>query len=169
MPVPRLPFVFLSLFPAVAVHADGTALDRLAVYAGTWQGRYEHFATPYSKAGRDTTLLHNDCWRAHRFYACEQVVDGKPVALVVFLPAAAPDRYITDAIPADGGHPNSGTLVVAGDRWVFPWQFQDHGRTVHARVVNVFHGRDRIDYRQEYSLDQVHWTPMAAGEEVRRP
>ncbi|HKR77616.1 MAG TPA: hypothetical protein VJR95_13245 [Rhodanobacter sp.] len=56
-----------------------------------------------------------------------------------------------------------------GDRWTFPWQFSDQGKTVYARVVNVFHGRDRIDYRQEYSLDRRHWTAMATGVETRQP
>jgi hypothetical protein len=35
------------------------------------------------------------------------------------------------------------------------------------RVVNVFLTPDRIDFRQEFSTDGVHWTAMAHGTETR--
>ena len=158
----------LLLVGVAAQAASPVGLDRIAVYAGTWHNRVEHYATPYGKAGTETTTLRNDCWRARAFYACEQVVDGKPVALVVFVYDIAKHSYITHPIPADGSAAGNGTLLIDGETWTFPWQFADHGKTVYARVVNVFHGRDRIDYRQEYSLDQTHWTAMARGVETRQ-
>lgn len=157
------------LFVSAAAQAASDGLDRITVYAGTWHTQAEHYATPYSKAGKETGTLHNDCWRGRAFYACEQIVDGQSKALVVFVYDAAKGSYVTHPIPADGSAGGDGTLTIDGDRWTFPWQFSDHGKTVYARVVNVFHGRDRIDYRQEYSLDQVHWTPMATGRETREP
>ena len=153
---------------AAAAAADG-GLDRIAVYAGTWHTQAEDYATPYSKAGTETGVLHNDCWRGRAFYTCEQIVDGQPKALIVFQRGKDDDHYVTHALPADGSAGGDGTLIVAGGRWTFPWQFGDHGKTVYARTVNVFSGRDRIDYRQEYSYDQVHWTPMAKGTETRQP
>lgn len=153
---------------ATAAAADG-GLDRIAVYAGTWHTQAEHYATPYSKAGKETATQHNDCWRGRAFYACEQIVDGQPKALIVFQRGKDDDHYVTHALPVDGSAGGDGTLIVAGGRWTFPWQFGDHGKTVYARTVNVFSGRDRIDYRQEYSYDQVHWTPMAKGTETRQP
>lgn len=164
----RLPCLLLSLMSAAALAASpADGLDAIAVYAGSWQIQMHHLDTPYSKAGIEHTRLHNQCWRGQAFYACEQVVDGKPAALVVFLRGKGSGHYVTHAIPADGGHANDGTLEIQGDRWTFPWQFDDHGKTIHARVVNVFDGHDAIDFRQEYSADGVHWTAMATGRETR--
>ncbi len=156
------------LFVSAAAAADG-GLDRIAVYAGTWHTQAQHYATPYSKAGTETGVLHNDCWRGRAFYACEQIVDGQSKALIVFQRGKDGDHYITHALPADGSAGGDGTLVVDGERWIFPWQFSDHGKIVYSRTINVFSGRDRIDYRQEYSLDRVHWMPMAKGVETRQP
>ena len=164
----RLSCLLLSLLPAATLAATPTdGLDAIAVYAGSWQTQMHHLDTPYSKAGSERTRLHNQCWRGQAFYACEQVVDGKPVALVVFLQDKGHGGYVTHAIPADGGRASDGTLEIRGNRWTFPWQFDDHGKTIHARVVNVFHGRDAIDFRQEYSADGEHWTAMATGHETR--
>lgn len=157
------------LFVSAAAQAASDGLDRITVYAGTWHTQAEHYATPYSKAGKETGTLHNDCWRGRMFYACEQIVDGQSKALIVFQRGKDDNHYVTHALPADGSGGGDGTLIVEGERWTFPWQFSDHGKTVYARTVNVFSGRDRIDYRQEYSLDQVHWTPMATGRETREP
>lgn len=154
---------------ALAAPAASDGLERIAIYAGTWHTQAEHYTTPYSKAGKETGVLRNDCWRSRAFYACEQVVDGQSKALIVFQRGKDDSHYVTHPLPADGGAAGNGTLQIDGDRWTFPWQFSDHGKTVYARVVNVFHGRDRIDYRQEYSFDQVHWMPMAKGTETRQP
>lgn len=163
-----LPCLLLSLSPlAVRALPAPDGLDALTAYAGSWRSEIHHLPTPYSKAGNARTRLDNRCWRARAFLACEQVVDGKPVTLVVYLQGPGPGQYVTHELPADGGAARDGTLRIVGKRWIFPWRFDDHGRPVQARVVNVFHGRDAIEYRQEYSLDGVHWTVMATGRETR--
>lgn len=161
-----LPCLLLGLSPAAALVAPATGLDAVGVYAGRWHSEVRHLDTPYSKAGIEQASLRNDCWRARAFYACEQVVDGKPMALLVYLHQTG-GHYVTHVVPADGGAAHDGILLIEGNRWTFPWQFDDHGKTVHERVVNVFDGSDAIAFRQEYSLDGVHWKAMATGRETR--
>jgi hypothetical protein len=47
------------------------------------------------------------------------------------------------------------------------WSNTEAGKTTWFRVVNVWSSPTTIDYRQEYSTDQVHWTKSASGHEVK--
>lgn len=99
------------LLVSVAAQAASDGLDRITVYAGTWHTQAEHYATPYSKAGKETGTLHNDCWRGRAFYACEQIVDGQSKALIVFQRGKDGDHYVTHALPADDvGTGNAGAV-----------------------------------------------------------
>ena len=127
-----------------------------------------HLDTSYSKAGDESHLLRNDCWRSAGFYVCDQIVDGDSKALLVFQYDAKTDRYTSYPIPSAGDSPvQPGSLVIAGDTWTFPWNDTEQGKTTHFRVVNVWRSPDSIEFRQEYSGDGVHWTLMAEGHETR--
>lgn len=166
----KLMAVVSLLIPTLVEAAPTTSvgLDRIAAYAGSWRTVVHHLDTPYSKAGGETHLLRNDCWRSGGFYGCDQLVDGDSKALVVFLYDPKTDRYSSYAIPA-GGAPDvkPGALVIVGDTWIFPWESREQGKVIHFRVVNVWQSPDRIDFRQEYSADGVHWTIMAQGSDRR--
>lgn len=142
-------------------------LDKLAAYAGTWKTESKHFKTAFSEAGKQTAVLQNDCWRSGDFYACHQSVDGKSSALVVFQYDAKAGRYITHAIPADGGGASDGVLAIKGNVWTFPWSRVINGKTIYFHVINVFVGQDQIEYREEYSTDGKHWIPIAKGRDTR--
>ena len=47
------------------------------------------------------------------------------------------------------------------------WQTTEDGKTTYFRVVNVWTSATTIDFRQEFSTDQEHWTVMASGHEVK--
>jgi hypothetical protein len=47
------------------------------------------------------------------------------------------------------------------------WSSTEAGKTTWFRVVNVWSSPTTIDYRQEFSTDQVHWTKSAFGHEVK--
>ena len=148
--------------------AAGGGLDKIAVYAGTWKTETEHFPTPFSKAGKESTTLRNNCWRSSDFYACHQIVNGKSAALVVFTYDAKDDIYHSYAIPANGGKAGpGGKLLIKGNVWTFPWEFTDKDKTTWFHVINVFSTPDTIEYRQEFSTDMIHWTVMAKGHEVK--
>lgn len=160
----------LALATAMAGAAPVAAgLDKIAVYAGTWKTTTQHFATPYSKAGRENATLRNDCWRSAGFYACDQFVNGASRALIVFIYDAKHDLYHSYAIPAGSGRVFAGTLIIKGNRWTYPNEYTNHGKTVYFRTVNVFSKPDSIEYRQEFSTDKVRWTVMAKGTEHKLP
>jgi hypothetical protein len=162
--------VFLLAFFATghaATPPEPLGLDKLAAYAGTWKTESKHFKTPFSEAGEETAVLQNDCWRSGDFYACHQSVGGKSSALVVFQYDAKADRYITHAIPANGGAASDGVLAIKGNVWTFPWSRVINGKTIYFHVINVFSGHDHNEYREEYSTDGTHWIPIAKGYDTR--
>jgi hypothetical protein len=94
-------------------------------------------------------------------------VDGESKALIVFTYNAKEDVYTTYPIPAGGGQPGSGKLIIRGNEWTYPWESVEGGKTTFFRVVNVFTAPDAIEYRQEFSTDRSHWTLMARGSEKK--
>lgn len=156
----------LACVPAWAAAAD--PMDVLSAYQGTWKLQIQHVDSQYSKAAVDNQTLRNECWRSSDYYACHQFVDGKSVGMIVFTYDPKSATYTSTPIPPDGRHAGfSGELDIHGKEWIFPWEEQDSGRAVFVRIINTFTDPDHIDYRQEFSTDQEHWTLMAHGEEVR--
>lgn len=156
--------------PAVAQKAEqlNPDLDAIWRYAGSWQINIETLDSPYGKASKQASNLHNDCWRSGAYVACRQIVDGDPKILIVFT-CGKPDHTCTSyQVPSNGGSASSGTVHLEGDTWTFPWQTSDKsGKTTYFRVVNVWSSPTTIEYRQEYSTDQAHWTKTASGHEVK--
>ena len=148
--------------------AQPSDLDAIWRYAGGWRIQTESVDSPYSKAARHTSVLRNDCWRSEGYIACRQIVDGVSKILIVFT-CGRSDHYCTSyQIPSDGSPASSGTMHIEGDTWTFPWQTSDKdGKITYFRVVNVWSGPTTIDFRQEYSTDQVHWTKTSTGHEFK--
>jgi hypothetical protein len=161
-------FLLIGLLgDATAAPATSDPLEVISAYAGTWRGEIEHQDSEFSKASKASDLIHNDCWRANKFYACAQTVNGAPGALLVFTWDEKAKAYVIYPIPPDGGPAGRGKLVVDGDTWIFPWDQEKDGATIRFRVVNHFIGRDTIEYRQEYSRDGTNWTVIGRGLEKR--
>lgn len=146
--------------------ADAT-VDRILAYAGTWKVETESFATPYSKTGREAKTLVNDCWKSGAYVACRQIVDGDPKVLIVFTCSGRDNTCTSYQIPPDGSDPHSAKMTIDGDTWTFPWSTSEDGKTIWFRVVNEWSSSSAIQYRQEFSTDHVHWTPMSVGHEVK--
>lgn len=159
--------ICLIIFAAMTVQTTAAGIDTVAAYAGTWDTHIVHYATADSKARTEHTHLRNDCWKSAAYFACDQIVDGSSKALVVFTYDPAHNVYHTYAVPNDGTPASSGELLISGDTWTFPWQETDNGKTTYGRVINIFHGTDMIEYRQEFSNDGTHWTVTATGTEHR--
>ncbi len=167
---PRLAFflaVFVVIFAAMTGPTVAAGVGTVTAYAGTWHTHIVYYATAESKARTEDAHLRNDCWQSAGYFACDQFVDGTSKALVVFTYDSASNVYHTYAIPSDGTPASSGQLLISGSRWTFPWQVSDNGKTTYGRVINIFHGADTIEYRQEFSDDGAHWTVTAAGTEHR--
>jgi hypothetical protein len=142
-------------------------IDAIMTYAGTWKVQGEHFFTAYSQAGKEEKTLHNDCWKSGAYVACNQFVDGDSKVLLVFTYDDKQKMYTTYQVPQTGDPASSGRLQIIGSVWTFPWQVTQGETTIYFHVVNIFTGSDHIDYAQEFSTDNVHWTAMAKGSETK--
>ncbi|MBV8632334.1 MAG: hypothetical protein JOZ83_15505 [Silvibacterium sp.] len=148
--------------------AQATGIDVIQAYAGTWKTETEHFDTAYSKAGKESSTLHNDCWKSGEFYACHQIVNGESKALIVFTYDPKTRTYTTYPVTLEGRPAGHGKLVIEGNVWTYPWDDTENGKATHFRVVNTFTAPNRIEFRQEYSTDNQNWTVMAKGVEVKQ-
>ena len=144
-----------------------TGIAAIWAYNGTWQTESETFDTPHSKAGHEKAALHNACWMDGAYLACNQYVDGDSKVLLVFTYNESDKSYTTYQVPRDGGKPGNGKLTIEGNVWTFPWQSTEGCTTTYYRVVNTFTTPRKIEYRREFSTDQVHWTVMARGTTVK--
>jgi hypothetical protein len=153
--------------PRVVVQEPSTGLDVVMAYAGTWKVHGERFATAHSDAGKEEATLRNDCWKSGEYVACRQIVNGESKVLLVFTYDDKSKMYTTYHVPQGGDPPSSGKLQIIGNIWTFPWQVTQGETTTYFRVVNVFTGSDHIDYAQEFSTDNVHWTTMARGSDTK--
>ena len=154
--------------PTVAVQQPAAGgVDRVMAYAGTWKVNGERFATAHSDAGREESTLRNDCWKSGGYVACNQYVNGESKVLLVFTYSDLTKMYTSYPIPKNGEAAGAGQLKIVGNVWTFPWENSQNGVTTYFHVVNVFKDHDHIDYAQEFSPDNVHWTKMAQGSESK--
>ncbi len=98
-PSAMLPALALLLLvnpaPAAVTFSD------VAVYNGAWTIT----ATKTMAGPGKADSLVNHCNQGLAYYACEQVVNGKSLALIVFVPAEAPLTYHTQPVLPNGfGH-----------------------------------------------------------------
>jgi hypothetical protein len=145
--------------------AGAAEVDAFAKYAGTWNAQLTYVESAHSKAGTQSMTVRNDCWRSDNFYVCNQIIDGKSRALIVFFydPVAKRFGSYPISVGADAVHPAS--VLVDEKTITFPWDIEDRGKTVHMRIVNTFTTPDTLDFRQEYSDDGKTWIAMATGVE----
>jgi hypothetical protein len=153
--------------PTIAVQEATGGIETIMAYAGSWKVNGERFATAHSDAGKEESTLRNDCWKSGAYVACNQYVNGESKVLLVFTYSDLTKMYTSYPIPNDGEAAGAGRLQIVGDVWTFPWEVSKSGVTTYFHVVNVFKGHDHIDYAQEFSPDNVHWTRMAQGSETR--
>ncbi len=159
--------VFLLFACAAGGAEKATGVDVIRAFAGDWQITIDHLDTARSKAGSEKTALHNDCWKSGAYLACNQYVNGDSKVLLVFTYDPQKNIYTSYQIPQDGSDSGSGKVVIEGNTWTFPWEMKEGDKTTWFRVVNVWTSPDTIEYRQEFSADNAHWTVMARGSEHR--
>lgn len=157
----------LAFVDGHASAAQPEPIDAIMAYQGTWNATITHYKTKYSNPRSETSVVRNNCWRDGGYAACHQIVNGKSGALIVYTYDAPARVYHTHVVPPDGGAPSTGALLIDGNTWTFPWQDKDDGKTVYLRILNVFTDSSTIQFREEFSLDDVHWTRAADGIEHR--
>lgn len=136
----------------------------IRVYAGAWTMTSDH---PISTSGQPDQLV-NRCTETTAFYNCEQVVNGKPAALVVFTSADQPNHFYVQAVLPSGKATGRTDLLLNGDHWTYRnTATDDAGKTIYYRTENLFTGPDRIHYDQYESADNQTWTRKSQGDENR--
>jgi hypothetical protein len=145
------------------------ALQTLEVLAGTWNADGQTFDTEYSKAGKDSSTLHNDCWQSGMFYACDQVVDGDSKALIVFAAGEKPGAFVSYGI-VPPNPANAGRLVIDGNTWAYGGVITG-APAPYWRTLNEFSnpgGTTTIHYKVQYSKDGTNWISTKEGVETKQ-
>lgn len=155
----------LALFAGFSGQTAATPSDPYAplrLYDGAWT------VTMHDPQGKDTTdALVNACHLFGRFFACQQTVNGKVGALVVFVPADSPGHYYTQNVLADDRALGRGELTIEGGHWIYLGHDEENGKTTWYRTTNEFTGNDRIHFESAQSPDNKTWTVNQSGDEVR--
>lgn len=156
--------ILLPLAGSVLLAAD-SPFEPLWLYQGTWQFTMN---APGSAAGSTpvSNKIQNDCADIGQFFLCQQTVDGKVAALLTFTPSQTKGTYFTQPILPDGHAAGRGELEIQGDRWTYPSQEEENGKTKYYRITNVFSGKDRIHFERSESSDGKTWKVLASGDEV---
>lgn len=144
----------------VAPHPDPYA--RLRVYDGHWE--------VLAKGSAPAVQVINHCAQAGQYFACDQSVDGKHAALLLFVPVkespSGGQEYRNRAVTAAAGG-DWGSLLIEGDHWIYSWSGTADGKANYGRVVNVFNGRDHIHFDVQSSTDGTTWKTDQSGDERR--
>lgn len=154
----------LGVATATRAAQTPSALDRIAVYNGTWQ------LDTITKAGGPSTrsIVRTQCHRSDTFYVCSQQSKGEATTLIVYAANGA-DRASVYFIRSGTTHQAAGVeLSLRGNVWTYSGRLKDTaGRRVAYRNVNTFDGPNAIVFREEYSPDDHHWILMSRGREKR--
>jgi hypothetical protein len=148
----RLALLAALIFPAASLSQN---YDALRVYAGTWDVNRKGAPKP--------DRLVNECNLLGTYFACQQTLNGKVMALILFIPREKAGTFYTQAVLTDGSAVGKGQLEIEGDRWTF---FSTEGGSTY-RTTNVFSGKDRIRFESAESADGKSWKITASGDEKR--
>jgi hypothetical protein len=153
-----------------AAKANSLASDPYAplrLYDGKWD------LVPASD-GKPAEAVHieNHCAKVGDFFACNQFVNGKNMALVVFLPSHPLENggyaYRNQALGVEGDAPSRwGKVEIAGDRWAYSSDETDKGKKTYWQTINLFSGPDKIHFEVQKSDDGIKWTTTMSGDEAR--
>src|SRR5579871_755066 len=132
----RMRWVWIAIMCCGCAAAGQTGVEKIEAYQGTWKIETEHLDTRFSKAGKESSTLRNDCWRSAGFFVCDQFVNGESKALIAFTYDPKDEIFHSYSVPAGGEGGGGGKLVIKGNVWTFPWEQKEDGKTVYFRVVN---------------------------------
>lgn len=135
----------------------------LRLYKGAWTVTMHDAAS--GKTSKDALV--NACSLLEPYYICQQTVNGKVGALVIFVPAATTGQYHTQNVSPEGWATGRGDLTIDGGHWVYLGKDEESGKTTWYRTVNDFTGNDRIHFESSQSTDNQTWTVTSSGDEVR--
>jgi len=138
----------------------------LTIYDGDWTVHASH---PWSGAPAGTAEhLRSRCRRFTLYFACEQTLNGKVLALIVYTAGESRGHINTRTIAPNGLAGGRGDLVIEGARWTYLDKPQAGLTGPWSRVENVIVDRDHIRFEEFESADEGKtWTRTNGGTEDR--
>ncbi len=163
----RALFIPAFVLAALAGAPAPSPFAPLEIYNGTWTVRAQHSFS--GNPGPDT--LTNHCHVGEAFYTCEQIVNGKPAALLIFTLSSEPGKFDVDSIMPNGHASSDTDLLISGphnEHWTFVTNSAP--KTPSFRVENTFSGPNAIHFEMFSTTDAGKtWTKVNEGDDTRNP
>ena len=159
-----VPFVAL-VAAALPIPVPAAPLDELNRFVGTWQSQGTFVDTPYQKAGSATATTTCAWSNDGAFMICQQSASmngthDNDLGIYTYDSAAGAYRFFN----VHASRTTSSTITVAGNTITYPFTFDDNGKTVTIRTLNVWDDPKSYRWRTEYSTDGgTTWTLMGSG------
>lgn len=153
------------------LYSNAAPIDELNRFAGTWHSQGTFVENPYQKAGSATATT-TCAWSIdHNFMICQQSVtmNGTPDSdLGIY--SYDPVGNVYHFYNVRASRTTSSTILVDGNTITYPFSFNDNGKNVTIRTLNVWQSADAYTWRTEYSTDGgTTWALMASGKSERSP
>ncbi len=157
--------VFALIFVLLAVPAANlSATDVFApitLYQGEWR------LTP-AISGHGSDVISNQCHRYTEYFACQQSVNGKVKALVIYVYAGMAGHYKSQVVLPTGKSLGAvGNLLIERDHWTFSSNDVEGAKATWYRTTNDFHGKNQIHFEVAHSADGKNWIVDHKGDERR--
>jgi hypothetical protein len=138
----------------------------LVVYNGTWTVQAEH---PWGGGPPGTPdHLVSRCQRFTLYFACEQTVNGKPQAFLVYTAGSSSGMLHTRFITPDGLAGGRGDLTLDGNHWTYLDKPPATLKGNWSRVENFILDHDHIRFEEYESADEgKSWVKTNSGTEAR--
>ena len=142
----------------------------LGAYLGQWTGQGKILDSPFSKAGNAGGET-NCNWAPNRgFLVCDQKTyspAGPSNDLSIYTYNQKDHAYHFFGLSRNSGNVRSPKLTIDGNRWTYSSQFNNSGKHVRIRTINVFTSPTTVTYRTEYSVNGAPWYLMGSGSSRR--
>lgn len=160
--IPAIALLVLSTLGQGTSHPVADPYAPLRLYQGSWR------VTPRDLAvGTKPDILENQCALIGKFFGCQQTVNGKIGALIIFIPTDQPGHYFTQAVMPEGWARGRGELEIENEHWTYSSKEEENGKTTYYRTVNVFSGKNHIHFELQDSTDGKNFTTRKSGDEER--
>jgi hypothetical protein len=161
---PLVAAALLAIWATPVLAAGDDPYEALKAMDGRWIATTAH--------GR-TQSVDNHCARTGLFFACEQVVGGKPAALVVFLPKETGGHRLvfhTQTLTAAGDRPGPWReLTIESGRWTYSSLDKPGHDERRLRTIDTFSGPDSMHVETQTSANGETWTTLASEDLSRAP
>ncbi|HLJ85782.1 MAG TPA: hypothetical protein VKZ53_03115 [Candidatus Angelobacter sp.] len=162
-------FSFLANLGAAGSVAVGenTPHDNVGMFAGRWESKSASKDTAYSKAASIEAKVACAWSPLGKYLVCDQLISIPANQLTVFSynEKEKSYKYCTFNNPGESAH--CGVYTIEGNTWTFSNSFEEKGKKVVFRTLNIFDSPGHMTFRSEFSDDGKTWTTTLEGESRR--